>query len=480
MDLVLGIDLGTSYFKVGLFDGHGRLKGLGRVPLRAERGDGSRYELPVQSFLGTLNHGIQSACRQADASTGQIRGVSYSSQANSFLLLDSVDQPLCPLILWPDQRAATVDPAVSELWHRTDFNYVTGVGLRSNEFCVNKLRWFQQQQRRIWERVGRIMTISDYLVLLLTGERLGDSGTGSMLGLWHLQADEWWDTALDLVGLTRQQVSTLFRPGSVIGEVCSKGARVFGLPVGIPVAAGGLDHHVAAIGAGADRIAAFSASVGTVLACLRYVTCFEPVLGCCMGPAEADQRYYKLAFNENGAASLECFQREHAPGTDFDELVLRGAQVEIGSEGLIALPGARPEGRATFSHVSGCHREGHFVRAILESSAASLLSLVGLLCGDDRPKRIVATGGGARSDLWLQIMADLLSVELVTSACSEPACMGAGLMAAVAAKWYPTVEQASEAWVAIDKQFEPIAENHAAYLRWHEYYVREVERSTHD
>ena len=128
MQLVLGIDLGTSYFKLGLFDREGELRGLGRVAVAPDVGDGSRCELPVERFWSHLAEALSQALAQAGAKAADVRALAYSSQANSFVLLDRRDEPLTPLILWTDARATPPDAAVEDLWGRSDFLPATGVG----------------------------------------------------------------------------------------------------------------------------------------------------------------------------------------------------------------------------------------------------------------------------------------------------------------------------------------------------------------
>ena len=122
MEYVLGIDLGTSYFKVGLFDRSGELCGFGRVFVSKDTDNGGRCELPVDRFWSLLRQALGQARKQAQAQAEDIRGAAYSSQANSFLLLDKKDEPLTPLILWPDSRVEKVDPAVKKLWRRDDYS----------------------------------------------------------------------------------------------------------------------------------------------------------------------------------------------------------------------------------------------------------------------------------------------------------------------------------------------------------------------
>ncbi len=473
MELVLGIDLGTSYFKLGLFDRAGEPRGLGRVSVPTEVGGGSLCELAVEDFWSALREGLRQALQQADAKDSDIQAMGYSSQANSFVLLDEHDKPLTPLILWPDSREEEIDPAVLQLWQREDFFRITGLGIQySEQFAIAKMKWFQRHQPDVWARTSRIMMISDYLVFSLTGQAFGDGGTASLLGLLDLQRNEWWDEALRSIGISPSQLSALLSPGTVAGRVTAEGSARLGLKPGIPLAVGSLDHHVAAIGAGVGQLPQFSESTGTVLACLCLTDGYNPIKNCCVGPGIGGKGYYQLAFDGNGASALEWYHRNHAPQISIPDLVDMAENVPPGSNGLVALPSANnyPDFNG-FRNLTADHKHGHFVRAIMESTAASLAVLVDRLCPEARPRRIVATGGGARSNPWLQIKADMLDVEFVTSTCSEPACLGAAMLAAVAAGWFEGLDGATKDFSSTSKTFRPNSMTHKNYALWHKHYL---------
>jgi sugar (pentulose or hexulose) kinase len=143
MDLYLGIDLGTSYFKLGLFDGSLALRGLGRVPV-PNGGEGAISEVAPAAFWEALATGLRAALEQAGAQASDIRALSWSSQANSFLLFDGDRIPLTPLVLWNDRRVEEVPDSVRALGDCPDFMAVTGVGGRPSTFsAIAKIDWFR-------------------------------------------------------------------------------------------------------------------------------------------------------------------------------------------------------------------------------------------------------------------------------------------------------------------------------------------------
>jgi sugar (pentulose or hexulose) kinase len=450
MPLLLGIDLGTSYFKVGLFDAAGTLKGLGRAPVNKTSPAPGWDELAVDEFWATLRRGLGDALAQAKATADEIAAVSYSSQASTFLFLDERDEPLTPLILWTDLRGAPVPLELATFAQSDEFRNTTGFTGLAEQSAALKWRWFQRRAPAIWTRTRKIMTISDYLSFALTGERVGDASTAAFLGLYDLTRAQWWPEALLRFGLEEKLLSTPLRPGSPWGQTIARATAVLGVPKGIPFAVGALDHHVAAIGSGLERLADMSISTGTVLAALALVDSPAPRPRCYHGCHVDGARFWRLAFDPNGAGQLEAYQRARAPGFSIEELLARAANAPAG----IAWRGEASD-------------HGTAVRSLLERVAATHRNLVRSVAiaepGAPAVRSVVATGGGARSPLWLQITADVLGVPVVTPACTERACLGAAAFAAVAAKWYETIAVATLAMVRPDRVFEPDRGNVALY-----------------
>ena len=311
-----------------------------------------------------------------------------------------------------------------------------------------KLRWVQKNRPALWRRVAGFRTISDYLTQSLTGRAVGDQGAAALLGLWNLPSHDWWDEALAATGLERSQMAHLLPPGSLAGPITHAAEDLLGLPNGIPLAVGSLDHHIAALGAGLGHLAEIGESTGTVLACLRRSRELRLRAGCCAGAGIDGTSYYLLAFDGNGAAVLEWYQQEHAPQHTIDQLISLAEKAPPGCDGLSAAPQAdQHPGLEGFSGIRPEHDHGHFVRAIMESTAASLARLIDCLCPEGRPERILATGGGARSRLWLEIMSARTGSKLLPADCEEPACRGAAMLAARAAGWFDSLNAAAGRWI---------------------------------
>jgi xylulokinase len=450
MALLLGIDFGTSYFKVGLFEPTGTLRGLGRVAVVKDSSAPGRSEVPVERFWQLLRAGLAEALTQAETDVSAIAGVSYSSQANTFLLLDRADQPLTPLVVWNDRRAEPLDPAVAAWGSAEAFRRTTGFSGLAPGFAPAKWRWFQRQDPATWGRMARAMTLSDYFTFALTGEAAGDASTAALTGMYATATGGWWPEAMEFFGVSPEVLSRPLPPATRCGRTVARARELLGLPAGVPFAVGGLDHYMAAIGSGIGRLGDASISTGTVLAALRLVDRVEPVADCFHGP-HFDGRFYRLAFDPAGATQLEDYQRQFAPDRTIAELVALAATVP---PGLVPAPG-----------IEGDRRHAVMVRGLMERISATHRTLLQRLRAPEPATRVIATGGGARSTEWLQINADILGATIIAPRCHERACLGAAAFAAVAAGLFAGVPEALLAMVHSDRVVEPRAGAAAFYAQ---------------
>lgn len=451
MSLLLGIDLGTSYFKVGLFDATGTLKGLGRVAVVKDSPAPAQSELAVPRFWEALRQGLAVALTQAGAGVHDIAAVSYSSQANSLVLLDRSDAPLSPIVMWTDTRAEPLPRDLEEFSQQEEFVRTVGFAGWSSGFAVAKWRWWQANRPGVWAQVRRALTLADYFTYALTGDCVGDASTGAFLGLYDLKRRQWWSAALSAARIEAERLPTPVAPGTVVGCTSSRAWDLLGLPAGIPYAVGGLDHHVAALGSGLGVLADVSISTGTVLAAMTLVPAPVPRASCYHGPHFDGASFYRLTFDPVGAGQLEDYQRRYAAKLTLDELVELAASVAAG---------APPPGDL------GAVDHGVAMRYLLEKIAARHRNLIKRVMAGENVSRIVATGGGARSALWLQIKADMFDVPILTPSSPERACLGAAMLASVAAGWQRDPLQAMGAMLTSGRVFEPSATGVARYREW--------------
>jgi len=423
MALLLGIDLGTSYLKAAVFDLEGNLRGLGRVSVEIDEPQPGRRELAVDAFLERLRVAVAAALQTA-GTPRDVAAISYASQANTFLLLDAADTPLTPLIFWHDRRAHPLEPdleafgASAEHWRRT------GMTQMAPGQAPVKVRWLARHAPEIWKRARSVMTVADYFTFFLTGEKVGDASTAALTGIYDLTHHTWWAEALPVFGLQGAQLSVPLLSGNNAGRLTARAAHFFNLSEGIPVAAGALDHHAAAIGSGLGTQVEASLSSGTVLAAIVLTDRITPMPGCLFGPHPGGSHFYSLAFDPNGAGRLEDYQRLRAPEISLPELM---ANLD------------EPQGRAVSPHVMNLRQQ-------LREMAETEKQLLEKIAPGRRISRIAATGGGARTRTALRIKADVLRAS-VLSASPEPACLGAAILAGVGSGCFRNLDTALERMV---------------------------------
>lgn len=451
MSLLLGIDLGTSYFKVGLFDAAGGMRGLGRVAVPKHAPATGWSELPVEEFWRLLRMGLSEALQQTGASPRSIRGMSYSSQANTFVLLDRSGRPLTPLVIWNDRRADPVDPDLAEFGKSEQFWRTAGFCGLSAEHAPAKWRWFQEFDPGLWQRAERVLTLGDYFAFALTGEAVGDTGTAAFTGLLDVNSGNWWADALRQYKVSPALLARPLRPGTPCGRTLARAGALLDLPPGVPFAVGSLDHHVAAIGSGLERLADASISTGTVLAALCLVDGIEPTVGCFHGPHTDGHRFFRLAFDLAGAGQIEEYHRTFAPEQSFAELIAVACtkppdpMTELG----------RPQ-KVDRSH-------GSMIRRIMVKIGVSQRKLLNRVRGARAITSVIATGGGARSEGWLQLNANLLGIPVIVPRCPERACLGAAAFAAVAAGFHTNLTSALGDMVKPDRVIDPQPEIYNLY-----------------
>jgi xylulokinase len=327
-------------------------------------------------------------------------------------------------------------------------------------FTAPKLVWVRDHEPDVWRRIAHVLLPKDYVRLRLTGDYAIDKADGAGTLLFDLAARDWSAEVLATLGIDPAWMPPTFEGPEVTGSVSVEAAAATGLRPGTPVVAGGGDQAANAVGVGAVAPGTVALSLGTsgVVFATTDRPLFEPggrVHAFCHA---VPGRWHMMSVMLSAAGSLRWFRDALAPGTEFVDLVAPAAEVPAGSDGLWFLPyltgerspHADPHARGAFVGLTLAHDRRHLTRAVLEGVAFGLRDGLDLMIGAGMPApdQIRASGGGTASPLWRQILADVLGAEIATVNTSEGAAYGAGLLAAVGAGWYPSVEAAAGALVS--------------------------------
>ena len=458
MGHVLGIDVSTTATKAVLIDESGAVVGVGASaygfsvprPLWSEQDPELWWDGAVDAIRSVLaTTGVQADDVDAIGLTGQMHGA---------VLLDAAGDVLRPAILWNDQRTAAECDAIRDALGPERLIAITGNDALTG-FTAPKLVWVRDHEPDVWRRIAHVLLPKDYLRLRLTGEYALDKADGAGTLLFDLAARDWSAEVLDALRIERAWMPPTWEGPEITGNVTPEAATATGLRAGTPVVAGGGDQSANAVGVGAVTVGTMALSLGTsgVVFATTDRPLYEPhgrVHAFCHA---VPGRWHLMSVMLSAGGSLRWFRDAIVPGVEFGDLVDAAAEVPAGSGGLLFLPylsGERsphpdPLARGAFVGLTLTHDLRHLTRAVLEGVAFGLRDGLDLMieAGTPVPDQIRASGGGTESPLWRQILADVLGAEIATVSTSEGAAYGAGVLAAVGAGWYPSVEAASAALV---------------------------------
>jgi xylulokinase len=432
MGKILAIDLGTTYFKLSLFDREGHLCDTCQIAPPLVAPQPGWMELPADAFIDTLVRGIADLQSRIGGNLTDLAAVTFATQTNSFVLLDGEDRPLTPLVLWPDRRATQLDAEIRSRCNISQFTATTGLPQIDFQCMVAKLLWWRNESPEMWKRTGKLCLMSDYLTLLMTGKHVTEAGAAGLTGLVDIHRCQWYPEMLAAYDIDRQHLPRIVRAGTDLGPIDPQAAERFGLPASCRFVVGCLDQYAGAIGVGNVEPGLISETTGTVLATVRCADRFtaQPDEAMIQGPAFREGLYWQMAVSLVSANYLHWYRDRIPEQPDFDRLIALAEQVELGSAGLrLRADVVLTDPKEVFEGLTVRHGHGHKVRCILESVACALGDQVVALANGDRPGHIRCAGGAARSKVWLQIKADVLGMPTAATGCPEPTSLGAAVLA---------------------------------------------------
>ena len=373
-----------------------------------------------------------------------------SGQMHGMVPLDAQGKAIRPAILWNDQRTgkAVVEIEATiprqELIQRTGNPAITG-------FQLPKLLWLRTEEPQAYARLWQILLPKDYLGYVLTGESVTEPSDASGVGCLNLANRQWDTDILHALDINPALFPPVIESTAIAGRLKSEIAARVGLPVGLPVVAGGGDNAAAAIGLGisSSNLNRGSLSIGT--SGVIFVACDRPIpdpegrvhLFC-----HVDGGYHFLGVTLAAGGSLRWYRDTFAPHISYTDLMDMAERSQPGARGLLFLPhlsGERsphldPHTRGALVNLSLAHTQADIIRAVLEGVAFSLQSALSVISVLAPVHQLLATGGGARSNIWLRILADVLQTELIAPKAEEGAAYGAALLAMVGVGAYPNLE----------------------------------------
>jgi xylulokinase len=438
MNTVLGIDLGTQSLKVVFYDYEQReLAAAAAAPLDVLRDGSGRAEQEAVWWLDALRKALGQVPAEVRASA---RAVGVSGQQHGFVPVGAAGEVLAPVKLWCDTATQEeVDEITAACGGRERCIELAGNPVLTG-YTAPKIRWLRKHHPNRYREMAQIMLPHDYLNFVLTGVAAMEHGDASGTALLDVRTRSWSGALLRAVDPDRDLsdcLPPLVDAGSVIGTVTEAAAQRYGLPAGIPVAPGGGDNMMAAIGTGNVAAGKLTMSLGTSGTLFAYAD--RPVVddaGNIAAFCSSTGGWLPLLCTMNCTLATELMKQPLDVSTaEFDAII---GEVEPGSEGLIMLPfftGERtpnlPNATASLLGMTAqnCSR-GHILRATAEGATYAIrFGLDELRRLGIEATEIILTGGGARSAAWRQIVADVCGLPVTLPAQDEGASFGAALQA---------------------------------------------------
>ena len=474
MAYFLGIDSSTTGVKALLIGEDGTVIGTATTelvlstphPLWSEQD-------PADWWDGTINS-IKQVLNDTSLSGEDIAAVGLTGQMHGLTLLDDSGNVLRPAMLWNDQRTGPQCDQIRERLGKKRLIELTGNDALTG-FTAPKILWVQEHEPDVFAQAKHILLPKDYIRFKLTGDYATDKAGAAGTLLLDIKSRDWSAEVLDALEIPSEWLPPTHEGPETTSHISNEAAQATGLKAGTPVVGGGGDQAAQAVGVGAVEPGIIALTLGT--SGVVFASAGEPFIEpegrlhafCHAVPG----RWHMMGVMLSAAGSLRWYRDTFAPGTDFEALLTPAADMPPGSEGLLFLPyltGERtphpdPLARGAFAGLTVRHTQPHFTRAVLEGVAFGLRDGFELMksAGLTDIKQVRVSGGGARSPLWRQILADVLDVELVTVNTTEGAAYGAALLAGVGAGAWPDVDAACEACVKLTGSTEPQADTVAKY-----------------
>src|SRR5437667_647327 len=439
-NLLIGIDSGTQSTKVVVVDSRD-----GKVLASASQSydlipnlpPGAKEQHP-HTWRDATASAIRQGLRQAKAVAVDVAAIGVSGQQHGFVPLDSHGEVIRPAKLWCDtSTVAECEEIMEKLCGLKKTIKALGNAVLPG-FTASKILWLKKHEPKNYQRLATVLLPHDYLNFWLTGQKVMEYGDASGTALLDVKKRKWSEAVLEAIDpeLSRK-LPPLISSDKPAGRLQLSTAKQLGLNPDVLVSAGGGDNMMGAIGTGNTRPGVITASFGTsgtIYACAE-----KPIIdpeGEIAAFCDSTNRWLPLLCTMNVTTATEMVRNDF--GWTHERFAAEGARVPAGSNGLLLLPyfeGERtpnvPDGTGVWFGVNQKTFEaGHFARASMEGVTLGMnygLRRLGEL--GVTPTQIRATGGGAKSKVWRQIMADVFNAEVVTLKVSEGAAYGAALQA---------------------------------------------------
>ncbi|MCL2001569.1 MAG: FGGY family carbohydrate kinase [Planctomycetes bacterium] len=491
MKYFLGVDVGSSAIKLTLLTERGEITATS-----------SREYETFYPFLGWAEQdpeswvdGFINSFRDLTKNTGidpkDIKALCPSSATHTGVLLDAECRPVRKVIFWTDQRSTKETDKLNR--EHGEVIFARTYHYPDTMWTLPQIQWVMNNEPDVFRKVKRILFAKDYLRYRLAPVYCTDyiDALGSMF--FNAETNAWDSELCGMIGFTPDDMPKIVNPSDIIGNVCAEIAAETGLSQDTLVVAGASDTALEVFASGAVRpnqMTVKMATAGRICQISpqpypnRFLVNYRHVVeglwypGTGTRSCASSYRWFKDVF---GQFETEQSKASGGSGSAYDFLNQAAAEVPLGSEGLFYhpyllgefVPYRDPTLRASFVGATMKHGKGHFVKAVMEGVAFSLLDCLNTIRGMNlpEPSDIRGIGGGAQSPMWRGILCDILGIPIIKAEVDDSS-FGAAMFAAVAMGCFKDTVEAADRCVKIRGTSQPDLENHKKYIKQFELYKK--------
>ncbi|ADV60948.1 xylulokinase [Isosphaera pallida ATCC 43644] len=469
MSVTLGIDIGTSGTKTLAIDATGTILASATANYPCDYPKPGWSEQHPELWWNATIQTIQQVMARANLKGEEIKGIGLSGQMHGSVFLDQSGRVIRPALLWNDQRTAAECAEIEEKVGGREALVRLVANPALTGFTAPKLLWVRRHEPAHWERVRQVLLPKDYIRYRLSGTFATEVSDASGTLMLDVANRRWSYELLGKLDLDPALLPACYESVEVSAQVSASAASETGLAAGTPIVGGGGDQPAGAIGNGIVRPGVVSATMGTSGVVFAHTSelGFDPLGRLQRGCHAVPGAYHVMGVVLSAGGSFQWFREEMADSeahagrehqVDPYELLTREAALAPpGCEGLVFLPyltGERtphfdPDARGGWIGLTVRHDRTHLIRAILEGVTFAMrdsLELIRAMGTEIREIRV--SGGGAKSDLWRSIQANVYGCDVAIPNSTEGPAFGVALLAQVgAARSFNTIEEACDATI---------------------------------
>jgi xylulokinase len=488
MKFLLGIDLGTSGTKTVLFGQDGTVVCSATVEYPMSQPQNGWAEQNPADWYNAAVSTIRTVLARSGVDPKNVVSLGISGQMHGLVMLDENNQVIRPSIIWCDQRTAKECEEITE-----KVGYDTLIRITANPalpgFTLSKLIWVRNHEPENYARCRHVLLPKDYVRFMLTGDYATEVSDASGMQMLDVPNRCWSAELLKTLDIDMALLPKVYESCEVTGHISASAAKLTGLTEETLVVGGAGDNAAAAVGTGVVEDGKAFTTIGTSGVVFAHTDklAIDPKgrvhTFCCAVPGA----WHVMGVTQAAGLSLKWFRDNfcaaektaaEAMSVDTYELTNQeAAQSPIGANKLIYAPylmGERTphldsDCRGIFFGLSAMHQRRDLLRAVMEGVTFSLNDCLGILKGMGvAPETMLACGGGGKSPLWRQMLADVMNCPVATTVNTEGPALGVAILAGVGAGLYGSVQEACRAMIKVNPAQAPIPENVPAYAKVYE------------